>query len=350
MANALQKFLLAPTSSSDVPSITPAAAAVTSIHKPILMKSVFSATPLTTIPAEQPKPQVVAEPPIKLDAYTADGKKIVHRYGKIHARRKPNARSNKLKLAPPGERYCTQCGGYQPLSRFYPNVQRYLCRYHHFEYVKKRRDEAQRENPLIRVASIAHWLLKQDWRGLLGRETVGYSEQEVYSLFKNVLNVKDDGSWIPRIVPIDPTQPLHLNNVAAVDKVVGTALTQLWTVSASRALHIALVQAHNLIPPNADMCNLQDPFADPTYRRVEHDTAKMLAEENASPEARLIPRLDSRDEEKPPPPTPTVKVQFSNKEARAEERRKLGPPPVDTRPKLCSWSAALHSVPVCDKN
>ena len=349
MANALQKFLSATSEATAAELKSPSSEATTEFKsKPVLMRSVFSATPLTLSAAAptttEKRPEIITLQPKTCE----DGRAMVLRFGKIYKRRKPNVKSNKLKLAPPGQRYCTQCGGYQPLSRFYPNVSRYQCRYHHFEHVKKRRDELQRENPLIRVASIAHWLLKQEWRGLLGRETVGYSEQEVYSVFKNVLNVKDDGSWIPRIVPIDPSQPLHLNNVAAVDKVVGQALTQLWSVSASRALHISLVQANNLIPPNADMCNLDDPFADPSYKRVEYDTAKILAEENAAT-VRPLPRMDARDEEKPPPPTPTVKVQFSNKEARAEERKRLGPPPKDTRPKLCSWSAALHTVPVCEK-
>ena len=339
MANALQHFLQQPAQAEVKLPMTLAKPSLVTVAEPMPMQKFFSATPLGV------------EQGVALQRKCADGSTHVHRYGKIFKRRAPNRKSNLLKMAPPGQRYCTQCGGYQPEDRFYPKSVRYMCRWHHFERVRRRRDELQEENPLIRVASIAHWVLKQDWRALLGRETMGYSEQDVYSLFKHVLDVKEDGSWIPCIVPLDPSKPMHLNNVAAVDKVVGKALVQLWTVSNSRALHITLVQAHNLIPPNANTCNPTHPYADPLYMRKDIDVVAIMKEEQESEPT--MPRLDSRKEEKPPEPTPPKKLSHSNLEARNEERAKLlltDPAKLaekERRPKfLTSWSSVLQTVAV----
>ena len=345
MTTAVQRFLSEashePPPAAE-PEVVERAAELVVAREPMPMHKFFSAMPLITAPSQ-----------VKLAGKCADGSTHVQRYGKIHKRRAPNRTCNIYKMAPPGQRFCQHCGGYQPLDRFYDHSIRNLCRYHHYERVRRRRDELQRQDPVIRVASIVHWIFKNEWRPLLGRDTLGYSELDVYSLLKHTLNVQPDGSWIPAIVPIDPGKPLHLNNIAAVDKVVGTALVQLWTVSNSRALHITLVQAHNLIPPNANPLTPNEPFADPNYRRVDLDPMQILADELKGPSC--MPRMDSRTEQPPPPPTQPPKFNKSNKEAREEERR-LHPERFleedkkkqEDKVKLCSWSVALHGV-ACTK-
>ena len=203
----------------------------------------------------------------------------VARYGRIYKRKMPSKWLGFIPpTCPPGFRFCRDCNCAQPMSAFYTNVKRYVCKRHHYERVNIRFK--------VRMAP-AHAApernAEQAWHALnilakgLGYKKLCYDRHDIMDLIRNT----DIPLCVhPRAVPIDPRKPMRPRNVAIVRRVDFDMLFAVYDVACSQTVYTRMVHAFNLLPPNADAGTPWDPFHDPSYIRQDCDIAEILHEES----------------------------------------------------------------------
>lgn len=221
--------------------------------------------------------------PLKLGA---DGKplpKCVPRYGRIY-KRKPGDRirekdCGQLKVAP-GMRLCRMCKCLQPLEKFYSNVKRYICKYHHYQMVLGRK-QVRFEGCAYESVAWDCWVALHELCPLLGYSHVNYDRHDIMDL---MMKTEIPTFCRPRAIPIDPRIPMRPRNVAIVTEANFILIVHVLRQTLSVAQFVLLVQACNLLPENADVGTPWAPFQDASYRRAEIDVAPILEAERTCPQ------------------------------------------------------------------
>jgi hypothetical protein len=166
------------------------------------------------------------------------------RYGRIYRRRKQvhiNIRSD----GPPGTRWCRMCNGFKPLDAFYTKVKRYVCRKHHALRVHaaaERRasaslmDGAKKE---LRSAACHSMSTLVDAYGVLGYEQGYIDETDVRLLIQSSKLPLD---LRPVVTPIDPNAAMWPHNIAIVSRDAFDTLVNMYQITNSRAIFIAMVR------------------------------------------------------------------------------------------------------------
>ena len=205
--------------------------------------------------------------------------RLVPRFGRIYKRKPPDRVKEKncgqLKNAP-GMRLCRMCKCLQPLEKFYKYGQRFVCKKHHYEMVQGRKQIRFKGCPYEKLAWRA-WVELHALCPLLGYAHVNYDRHDMMDL---MMKAKIPAFCDPRVVPIDPRQPLRPRNVAIVTEHDFQVLAYMLKQTLSAAQFILFVQACNLLPENADVAAPWDPFQDASYKRTEIDVIPILEQES----------------------------------------------------------------------
>jgi hypothetical protein len=220
--------------------------------------------------------------PLKLGPDGEPMSKCVPRYGRIY-KRKPSDRvrekdRGQLKTAP-GMRLCRKCQCLQPIEKFYTNVKRYICKYHHYQMVLKRKQIRFGMCSYEQVAWEA-WVQLHNVCPLLGYTHVNYDRHDMMDL---MMKVGIPTFCSPRVLPIDPRIPMRPRNVAIVTEASFILIKHLLKQTMSIAQFILLVQACNLLPENADVGTPWAPFHNAAYKRQDIDVVPILEAEQACP-------------------------------------------------------------------
>jgi hypothetical protein len=202
----------------------------------------------------------------------------VARFGKIYKRKAPSSIGYLVKACPPGYRFCKFCNDSLPLSSFYTNVKRYVCKRHHYLRVSKTLKLKRMNKPGKQYSEIL-WERLSCYRYHFGYDKLRYDASDIKDLID-----KSQISMVisPMIIPIDPQLPMRPRNVAIVSSRAFGFAMKLFGFTCSRALFIAFVQKSNLLPPNFDVARPDDPYHDPTYIRKDYDLSRIFDEETLS--------------------------------------------------------------------
>lgn len=223
--------------------------------------------------------------PIKIgpDGEPVTTTQLIARYGRIYKRKSPDYVKIKdcgqLKAAP-GMRLCRMCKCLQPLSKFYTNEKRYVCKHHHYIQVKQKEEIRFKACPYERLAWEA-WVKLRSACPFFGYTHVNYDRHDMMDL---MMKTNIPTTCKPKVVPIDPRIPLRPRNVAIVTQASFILVMKILTRTLSAAQYIMMVQSCNLIPENADVGTPWDPFHDPTYKRQEIDVIPILEAEKGRTE------------------------------------------------------------------
>lgn len=224
----------------------------------------------------KPPPQSLSLPiPRKVGE---DREICVARFGKIYKRKAPSSIGYLVKPCPPGYRFCKFCNETLPLSSFYTNVKRYVCKRHHYLRVRKAfRLKIESKTGKHYYQSI--WDKLSDYRFQFGYDKLRYDASDI----KDLLDKSQISMVIsPMIIPIDPQLPMRPRNVAIVSSRAFLFAMKLFGFTCSRALFIAFVQKSNLLPPNFDVARPDNPYHDPDYIRKDYDLSILFEEERVS--------------------------------------------------------------------
>ena len=204
----------------------------------------------------------------------------VTRYGRVYKRKQPAMYIHTIKPnSPPGMRYCRFCQDHRPLDEFYTHIKRYVCRKHHTQrVVRTQYARCSNDNGKVKDACSDAWAELSEARALFGYAAVNYDRSDMRAL---IIHAGVPWGLQPRMLPIDPAQPLRPRNVAIVARETFRMLVKLYEHTCSRALYIAHVQRCNLLPPHMDVGWPERPFHDPFYQRVDIDVGPLLQEEIA---------------------------------------------------------------------
>ena len=225
--------------------------------------------------------------PIKMDSdmqLTTQKTLTVARFGRIYKRKCP---SKKLGFIPPvcqpGHRFCRVCNGQQPISAFYTNIKRYICKRHHYERVRSR-FKARMAPPDAAPERNAEnaWLDLNVFSKVLGYKKLCYDRHDIMDLIRNTGIPLE---LFPRAVPIDTMIPMRPRNVAIIRRKDFNILERVYELVCSPTVYTMMVQSFNLLPPNADAGSPWDPFHNPTYIRQDCDVTRILhAEQQHAPD------------------------------------------------------------------
>ena len=203
------------------------------------------------------------------------------RYGRIYRRRK-QAHINIRSDGPPGTRWCRMCNGFKPLDAFYTKVKRYVCRKHHAlrVYVASERranavrfDEARKDLRLAATHSMGTLIEAYD---VLGYEQ-GYIDETDVSLL--IQSSKLPLDLRPVVTPIDPTAGMWPHNIAIVSRDAFDTLVNMYQITNSRAIFIAMAQRCNLLPVYFDTSRPHEPYHNASYVRCDLDVEAVLQAE-----------------------------------------------------------------------
>ena len=201
-----------------------------------------------------------------------------HRYGRIYRRRKqPNTKVRTD--GPPGTRWCRMCNGFKPLDAFYTRVKRYVCRKHHALRVhaaSEQRANAERFDVVKRElrAAAAHAMgTLVDAYDVLGYEQGYIDEMDVKLLLQSSKIPLD---LRPVVTPIDPTAGMWPHNISIVSREAFDTLVNMYQITNSRAIFIAMAQRCNLLPVNFDTSRPHEPYHDASYLRCYIDAEELL--------------------------------------------------------------------------
>ena len=204
-----------------------------------------------------------------------------HRYGRIYRRRKqPNTKVRTD--GPPGTRWCRMCNGFKPLDAFYTKVKRYVCRKHHslrVHVASERRANAERFDEVKRElrAAAAHAMgTLVDAYDVLGYEQGYIDEMDVKLLIESSKIPLD---LRPVVTPIDPTAGMWPHNISIVSREAFDTLVNMYQITNSRAIFIAMAQRCNLLPVNFDTSRPHEPYHDASYLRCYIDAEELLRAE-----------------------------------------------------------------------
>jgi hypothetical protein len=216
------------------------------------------------------------DPNLKL---TSQRTLTVARFGRIYKRKMP---SKWLGFIPPvcqpGQRFCRVCNGSQPISAFYTNVKRYICKRHHYERVSVRFKARMRPAHAAPERNAEHaWFNLNTFSKILGYKKLCYDRHDIMDLIRNT---KIPLELQPRAIPIDPRIPMRPRNVAIIRHVDFSMIKAVYEIVCSQTVFTLMVQAFNLLPPNADAGRPWNPFHDPSYIRQDCNAATILGEES----------------------------------------------------------------------
>jgi hypothetical protein len=205
------------------------------------------------------------------------------RYGRIYKRR-VQTRFKPRNSGPPGTRWCRMCNDHKPLDAFYANTKRLMCRRHHSLRVNAindlrvnefRFEQGKRE---LRLASIQAMSTLVEAYGVLGYEQGQIDETDIRLMIQSSKLPLD---LRPVVTPIDPTAGMWPHNVAIVSQEAFDTLINLYYITNSRAIFVAMAQRCNLLPDTFDTSRPHDPYHDAEYKRVYIDATKLLSAEIA---------------------------------------------------------------------
>ena len=86
----------------------------------------------------------------------------------------------------------------------------------------------------------------------------------------------------PVVCPIDPTTGMWPHNAAVVSRNAFDTAVNMYQITNSLPIFMAMVQRCNLLPNNFDVSRPHEPYHDPEYKRKEHDVVAMFHTEEAS--------------------------------------------------------------------
>jgi hypothetical protein len=237
--------------------------------KPALTQTSFFPSSVPPQPLSLPIPRKPGE----------DREICVARFGKIYKRKAPSSIGHLVKPCAPGYRFCRFCNATLPLSAFYTNVKRYVCKRHHYLRVNK--------TFKLRIAGKFEekyaqdmWYRLSDARYQLGYDKLRFDASDIKDIIEKSNIPKE---IIPVLIPIDPKLPMRPRNVAVVSSRAFSFALKLYSFTCSRSLFIGFVQKCNLLPPNFDVARPDNPFHDPSYVRQDCDLIKIMEEESQYP-------------------------------------------------------------------
>jgi hypothetical protein len=250
------------------------------VNRPILPNiattgSILGGVSSTTIPPQPPQQALSLPIPRKIGE---DREICVARFGKIYKRKAPSSIGHLVKPCPPGYRFCKFCNESLPLSAFYTNVKRYVCKRHHYlRVIKTFRLKVMGKSGKQYYQDL--WDKLSEYRYQFGYDKLRYDASDI----KDLLDKSQVSMLIrPMLIPIDPQLPMRPRNVAIVSSRAFSFAMKLFGFTCSRALFIAFVQKSNLLPPNFDVARPDDPYHDPYYVRKDYDLPKIFEEERLS--------------------------------------------------------------------
>jgi len=126
-----------------------------------------------------------------------------------------------------GRRFCRACGKTLPVEDFEPGKRRYLCRFHHYERVKKPCKERMLADPRRKLA----WKLwKRAWvdaKTVFNQPRVALTQGDIEKLVPELCQEKSSAPTIS-LLPMDPAQLVSPTNFVLVDMDVRRAMLQAY--------------------------------------------------------------------------------------------------------------------------
>lgn len=125
-----------------------------------------------------------------------------------------------MECIPSKEWYCVQCHSFLPRDKFKPGPKRWICKRHYNEKWHKVKMELWNKNPQEKQASIV-------WQ-------MAYKDSLAVFLLKinitpaQVLPLLDSMNTAVRLLPLDPTKPLSLENCFLASLAIRKVACRVW--------------------------------------------------------------------------------------------------------------------------
>lgn len=125
------------------------------------------------------------------------------------------------------ERYCTECRSFLPVSEFKSGPKRWVCKRHYNERWHKAKMERWRQHPEEKQASIT-WQVAYRDSVCVFLSKIEITPAQVKKLLQDD-DIPDNAST--RLLPLNPTKPLCMENYLLVSLEIRKVLCRVWKQS-----------------------------------------------------------------------------------------------------------------------